>query len=111
MRTGPPWRGEAAGGLPRISPGRPIRRRSRTNGAPGRARLMPRRSKELERVFEGPEVLDALLELAGSDANTLEVMARMAMAQESGLSASEVIPNLFPKEPRFSDPEVARSLY
>jgi hypothetical protein len=62
-------------------------------------------------VYEGPEVLSALLAQAGSPHHAEEVAARFAAAQASGEPRSDVIPSLFPEEPRFPSPEAARRLY
>ena len=62
-------------------------------------------------VYEGPEVLTALLGKAGSP-HTSEVAAeRFRQAIASGEARSSVIPTLFPDEPRFDSPEDARRLY
>src|SRR5438309_1782663 len=65
----------------------------------------------LPRVYEGPEVLSALLEQAGSALGAAEVSGRFAAAQASGRDRSEVIPTLFPAEPHFDSPDQARRLY
>ena len=62
-------------------------------------------------VYEGPEVLSALLRKAGSPHGAEEVGERFRRAQASGESRSEVIPGLFPEEPRFDAPDDARRLY
>ncbi|HET6437587.1 MAG TPA: hypothetical protein VFG59_05970 [Anaeromyxobacter sp.] len=62
-------------------------------------------------VYEGPEVLTALLRKAGSPHAGEEVAERFQKAQEAGESRSAVIPSLFPEEPRFETPEDARRLY
>jgi hypothetical protein len=71
------------------------------------------RSKRIDFVhhFEGTEVLDGLLELAGSPHASAEVLARMQQAHAEGGSAGEFIPTLFEGEPRFGSPELARRLY
>jgi hypothetical protein len=82
---------------------------------------MPRRSKRgpeegsgehgLPHLYEGPAVLSGLLERSGSPHRSEEVIARFRRAQASGEDPSDVIPGLFPEEPRFSSPEEARRLY
>jgi hypothetical protein len=62
-------------------------------------------------VYEGPEVLTALLARAGSPHGTDEVAARFTEAQKAGEPRGAVIPGLFPEEPRFAAPEEARRLY
>ena len=62
-------------------------------------------------VYEGPEVLTALLAHAGSPLEAEEVAERFAVAQAAGEDRSEVIPGLFDAEPRFGSPEEARRLY
>lgn len=66
---------------------------------------------ELPGVYEGPEVLSALLRHAGSPHDTHEVADRFARAQAEGSDRSSVIPGIFPSEPRFDSPEQARRLY
>lgn len=62
-------------------------------------------------VYEGPEVLSALLARAGSPHDAPGAAAIFARAQEAGEPRSAVIPALFPQEPRFDSPEDARRLY
>jgi hypothetical protein len=62
-------------------------------------------------VYEGPEVLAALLERAGSPHGTDEVADIFKRAQKAGEPRSAVIPGLFPAEPRFAGPDDARRLY
>lgn len=62
-------------------------------------------------VYEGPEVLSALLSRAGSPHDAEEVAAAFSRALAAGETRSEVIPGLFPEEPRFESPEDARRLY
>jgi hypothetical protein len=62
-------------------------------------------------VYEGPEVLTALLAHAGSPLEAEEVAERFAAAQAAGEERSAVIPTLFEDEPRFGSPEEARRLY
>jgi len=62
-------------------------------------------------VYEGPEVLTALLAKAGSPHGADEVAERFRRAQAAGEPRSAVIPGLFPDEPRFATPDDARRLY
>ncbi len=62
-------------------------------------------------VYEGPEVLTALLRKAGSPHAADEVAERFQKAQAAGEARSTVIPALFPDEPRFDTPDEARRLY
>ena len=62
-------------------------------------------------VYEGPEVLTALLGQAGSPHDAAEVADRFVRAQADGEERSDVIPTLFPEEPRFGDPSEARRLF
>jgi len=62
-------------------------------------------------VYEGPEVLTALLAKAGSPGTAEDVAAAFARAQRAGEPRSEVISALFPEEPRFDSPEAAQRLY
>src|SRR5688572_12919776 len=71
------------------------------------------RSKRMDFVhhFEGAQVLDGLLELAGASHDSLTVLAHMRQAHAEGRSSQEVIPHLFGREPRFESPELARRLF
>jgi hypothetical protein len=62
-------------------------------------------------VYEGPEVLSALLARAGSPHDAAAVADAFARAQAAGEPRSAVIPALFPAEPRFESPDAARRLY
>lgn len=62
-------------------------------------------------IYEGPEVLTALLRKAGSPHDADEVAARFKSAQAAGGARSSAIPGLFPEEPHFDAPEDARRLY
>jgi hypothetical protein len=66
---------------------------------------------ELPAVYEGPEILSALLQHAGSPLDAHEVAERFSRAQAEGTERSSVIPGLFPSEPRFESPEQAQRLY
>lgn len=68
-------------------------------------------SKSFEHRFEGSEILDGLLDLAGSPLDTQEALGRFVAGHAVGAAASEVIPTLFEGEPRFPNPELARRLY
>ena len=69
------------------------------------------RDPGLTAVYEGPEVLSALLTRAGSPHAATEVAERFRRALAQGEERSDVIPALFPEEPRFSSPDEARRLY
>ena len=62
-------------------------------------------------VYEGPQVLAALLEKAGSKSSADDVVALFQRAQAAGEPRSAVIPTLFEDEPHFESPEEARRLY
>ena len=62
-------------------------------------------------VYEGPEVLTALLARAGSPRDAEDVADAFRRAQEAGEPRAAVIPGLFDEEPRFESPDAARRLY
>ena len=62
-------------------------------------------------VYEGPEVLSALLRQAGSPQTAEEVAEVFRRAQAAGEARADAIPALFPEEPRFGSPDEARRLY
>jgi hypothetical protein len=62
-------------------------------------------------VYEGPEVLGALLARAGSPHDAAAVTEVFRRAQEAGEARAAVIPGLFQDEPHFASPEDARRLY
>ena len=62
-------------------------------------------------VYEGPQVLAALLQKAGSKSSADDVVALFQRAQAASESRSAVIPTLFEDEPHFESPEEARRLY
>lgn len=62
-------------------------------------------------VYEGPEVLTALLARAGSPLDAEAVVDAFQRAQDAGEARAAVIPGLFPEEPRFDSPDAARRLY
>lgn len=78
-------------------------RRNRMTGTGAPGGMVP--------IYEGPEVLTALLRKAGSPNDVESVAAAFARAQEAGEPRSAVIPGLFPEEPRFDSPDAARRLY
>ena len=61
--------------------------------------------------YEGPEVLTALLARAGSPHEAGEVAEHFRVASAAGEPRADVIPSLFPEEPRFESPEAAHRLY
>ncbi len=71
------------------------------------------RSKRMDFVheFEGPQVLDGLLDLAGTSHDTLTVLTHMRQALAEGRASQEVISSLFEREPRFESPDLARRLF
>jgi hypothetical protein len=79
------------------------RRRRPGQGTPPPTGLAP--------VYEGPEVLTALLSSAGSPHDAKAVADTFSRAQAAGEPRSAVIPALFPTEPHFGTPEAARRLY
>jgi hypothetical protein len=66
---------------------------------------------EAQPGYEGPEVLSALLARAGSPHGAEEVANHFRAAISAGEPRSDVIPSLFPEEPRFDSPDAARRLY
>jgi hypothetical protein len=62
-------------------------------------------------IYEGPEVLSALLQRAGAAVTAEEVIERFGRAVAAKEPRSAVIPALFAAEPRFASPEEARRLY
>ena len=62
-------------------------------------------------VYEGPEVLSALLARAGSPHDADAVASAFRRAQDAGEPRAAVIPGLFPAEPHFESPDAARRLY
>src|SRR5512137_2870976 len=61
--------------------------------------------------YEGPEVLTALLQKAGCPHGAEEVADHFRAACAAGEPRGDVIPSLFPEEPRFESPDAARRLY
>jgi hypothetical protein len=72
---------------------------------------MGRSDAPFDRRFEGAQLLAELLELAGCPYGPEEVLVHFREAQAAGLAAGDVIPTLFPEEPRFADPGLARRLF
>jgi hypothetical protein len=72
---------------------------------------MGRSRTPFDRRFEGAAILAGLLELSGSPYGPEEVLANFREAREAGQAASDVIPTLFPAEPRFADASDARRLF
>ncbi len=68
-------------------------------------------TSRFEHHFEGAELLDGLLDLAGSALDSNEVLARFVAGHQAGETAATLIPTLFDGEPQFPSPEVARRLY
>jgi hypothetical protein len=62
-------------------------------------------------IYEGPEVLGALLARAGAAVSAEEVIERFGRAVAQKEPRSAVIPSLFVEEPRFGSPDEARRLY
>jgi hypothetical protein len=61
--------------------------------------------------FEGAAVLSALLEEAGSPYDAAQVLEYFREARQAGLAPGDIIPTLFPAEPRFSDTDAAQRLF
>ncbi len=79
-------------------------------GKRGKGGDRPSGSPSFAGVYEGPEVLTALLAQAGSPYDAEEVAERFALARAEGDDRSEAIPALFEEEPRFPSPDEARRL-
>jgi hypothetical protein len=71
----------------------------------------PKKEGEITHEYEGPDVLSSLLGRAGSPYNADEVAERFQLAQGGGEDRSDLIPALFPDEPRFDSADDARRLY
>lgn len=76
-----------------------------------RERGTPAAAPSLARIYEGPEMLGRLLEKAGSTVDLQGLVARFTAAIQEDRLPAEVIPGLFPKEPRFGGPEEAMRFY
>jgi len=73
---------------------------------------MGRRERaEFEHAFEGKEVLDELLEIAGATVDSQGVLERMQQAHAKKESRESVVPTLFEGEPKFPDPSLARRMF
>jgi hypothetical protein len=64
-----------------------------------------------EHAFEGKEILDGLLELAGANVDTEGTVVRMREALRHHEPRESVVPTLFAAEPHFPNPEAARRLF
>jgi hypothetical protein len=64
-----------------------------------------------DHAFEGKEVLDELLDIAGSRLDTEGAVVRMREGLRNGEAREAVVPTLFDGEPRFPDPELARRTF
>ena len=78
-------------------------RSKRTNGEGHRP--------EMDRTFEGDEVLAGLLGEARSSCDVAQVRRRFAEALARGQAAGEAIATLWEAEPRFASPSLARRVY
>lgn len=67
--------------------------------------------EQLDRKFDGPEKLQALLEKAGVLADVDDVTQAFKLAQKDDVPPATVIEALFEDEPRFGSPKEARALY
>jgi hypothetical protein len=67
--------------------------------------------KRLERKYEGPQVLDALLRESGCELTDEDVRAEFEAALEEGTPANEIVELLWEAEPRFASPEQARRTF
>lgn len=65
----------------------------------------------LARIYEGPELLDKLLQKAGASVDVAGLVERFREAIAGDELPPEVIPGLFEKEPRFGGPGDAMRLY
>lgn len=72
---------------------------------------MGRRDDALVRKYEGREVLEELLDLAGAIVTVDEAVLAMKSAQATGLETGTVIPSFFDGEPHFTSPELARRTF
>lgn len=92
---------------------RPGRDREAPRPVPGRRGQHPGSGEGpwLVHHFQGVELLDRLLARAGATVDAKRAIERFASAIREGRTASEVIPGLFPAEPRFAGPEDALALY
>ena len=65
----------------------------------------------LARIYEGPEMVEKLLQKAGASVDMKGLVARFREAIAQDKVPPEVIPGLFAKEPRFSGPDDAMRFY
>ena len=72
---------------------------------------MSRRTEDLEREFEGYEVLNKLLAESGAIADAQDVADAFAQAAKDGVPAPDVIHDLWVEEPRFERPAHAARLF
>jgi len=72
---------------------------------------MSRRSEDIEREFEGYDVLNKLLAESGAIADAQDVADAFAQAQKDGVAAPDVIHDLWVDEPRFDRPAHAARLF
>jgi hypothetical protein len=68
-------------------------------------------ASSLARIYEGPELLDKLLQKAGASVDVRGLIERFREAIAQDKVPPEVIPGLFPQEPRFSGPDDAMRFY
>ena len=80
-------------------------------GGDERERGEPTAAPSLARIYEGPELLGKLLEKAGASVAVPELLERFRAAITEDRLPPEVIPGLFPQEPRFGGPGDAMRLY
>lgn len=72
---------------------------------------MSRERDDIDREFEGYEVLQKLLAASGALADAEDVVEAFKMASAEGVSAREVISDLWLDEPRFDTPADAARLF
>lgn len=72
---------------------------------------MSRKHDDIDREFEGYEVLQKLLAESGAMADAEDVVEAFRMASQEGVSAREIISDLWLDEPRFSRPADAARLF
>lgn len=69
------------------------------------------RKEEFSPRFEGAEVLEELLALAGARLDAEGAAAEIREGLSEGKAPGEVFPGLFEGEPRFPDPRIAKRLF
>lgn len=72
---------------------------------------MSRRTEDIEREFEGYDVLNKLLAESGAIADAQDVAEAFAQAARDGVAAPDVIHDLWAEEPRFERPAHAARLF